>query len=187
MRYGTYRYRTYSEIFENVNDFIEQYNMSAFPKVLDVSSNKLGADISTIYYMLFARYGQSPIASCSEEQFVSRLFLTIFQYAPTWKRKLELQDDLRNLTEEDLLKGGKAFYNHANNPSTAPVNDSTEALDKIDSQNVTSYLKSKMEGYSILASLLEIDVTKEFLDQFSILFNPLVMPDYELHYCEEDE
>lgn len=186
MRYGTYRYRTYSEIFETVNDFIEQYNISTFPKILDVAGSEIGADITTIYYMLFARYANSPIASASEEQFVSRLFLTIFQYAPTWKKRLELQDKLRNLTEDEILKGGKAFYNHANNPSTAPVNDSTEALKKIDDQNVTSYLKSKMEGYSILTSLLETDVTREFLDQFSVLFNPLVMPDYEVCYCEED-
>lgn len=186
MRYGTYRYRTFVEIFDNVNTFIDLYNESPIPKVLPVDQSEIGADITTIYYMLFARYANSPIASASEEQFVTKLFLTIFQYAPTWAKRLELQHKLRSLSDEDLLKGGKAFYNHAYNPSTAPVNDSTEALPKIDDQNVTSYLKSKMEGYSILASLLETDVTREFLDQFSVLFNPLVMPDYEVCYCEED-
>lgn len=187
MRYGTYRYRTFIEIFKDVDDFIELYNESKLPKVLPVSQSEIGADITTIYYMLFARYANSPIASASEEQFVTRLFLTIFQYAPTWAKRLELQNKLRNLTEDELLKGGKAFYNHANNPSTAPVNDSTEALPKIDDQNVTSYLKSKMEGYSILASLLETDVTREFLDQFSVLFNQLVMPDYPICYDTEEE
>ena len=185
MRYGTYRYRTFVEIFDNVNTFIELYNESPIPKVLPVAQSEIGADVTTLYYMLFARYANSPIASASEEQFVTKLFLTIFQYAPTWAKRLELQHKLRSLSDEDLLKGGKAFYNHANNPSTAPVNDSTEALPKIDDQNVTSYLKSKMEGYSILSTLLETDVTREFLDQFSDLFNKLVMPDYDVHYIDE--
>lgn len=187
MRYGTFRYRKFNEIFTNVNDFIEVYNDSNIPKVLPVEGSEYGADVTTLYYMLYARYANSPIASSDETQFVARLLLTIFQYAPTWSKRLELQNKLRNLTDEDLLKGGKAFYNHALNPSTAPVNDTTEALPKIDDQSVTSYLKSKMEGYSILASLLETDVTREFLDQFEVLFNPLVMPDNPICYCNEVE
>ena len=185
MRYGTYRYRKFNEIFTELGVFLDLWTESSYPKILPSANNEYGADITTIYYMLLARYANSPIASCDETQFVNRLFLTIFQYGPTWAKRLELQGKLRNLSDDELLKGGKAFYNHANNPSTAPVNDSTEALPKIDDQNVTSYLKSKMEGYSILASLLETDVTKEFLDKFEVLFNPLVMPDYELHYIEE--
>ena len=187
MRYGVYRYRTFSEIFTEVGVFLDIWTESSYPKIIPEADNEYGADMTTIYYMLLARYANSPIASCDETQFVNRLFLTIFQYAPTWSKRLELQGKLRSLSDDELLKGGKAFYNHANNPSTAPVNDSTEALPKIDDQNVTSYLKSKMEGYSILASLLETDVTKEFLDRFEVLFNPLVMPDYEVCYCEEDE
>lgn len=186
MRYGIYRYRTFSEIFTELGVFLDIWTESSYPKIIPESDNEYGADITTIYYMLLARYANSPIASCDETQFVNRLFLTIFQYAPTWAKRLELQAKLRGLSEDELLKGGKAFYNHANNPSTSPVNDSTEALRKIDDQNVTSYIKSKMEGYSILASLLETDVTKEFLDRFEILFNPLVMPDSEVLYCGEE-
>lgn len=187
MRYGVFRYRKFNEIFTNVNDFIEVYNDSPITKVLPIAGNDYGADATTLYYMLFARYANSPIASSSEEQFVARLMLTIFQYAPTWAKRLEVQNKLRALTDEDLLKGGKAFYNHALNPSTAPVNDTTEALPKIDDQSVTSYLKSKMEGYSMLATLLETDVTREFLDQFEVLFNPLVMPDRPICYCDTEE
>lgn len=186
MRYGIYRYRTFSEIFTELGVFLDLWTESKYPKILPEADSEYGADMTTIYYMLLARYANSPIASCDETQFVNRLFLTVFQYGPTWAKRLELQGKLRSLSEPELLKGGQAFYNHANNPSTAPVNDSTEALPKIDSQNVTSYVKSKMEGYSILASLLETDVTKEFLDKFEVLFNPLVMPDFEICYCEEE-
>lgn len=187
MRYGVFRYRKFIEIFETVDDFLTVYNASPIPKVLPEAGNENGADATTLYYMLYARYANSPIASSSEEQFVARLMLTIFQYAPTWAKRLELQNKLRSLSDADLMKGGKAFYNHATNPSTLPPTDSTTALNKIDDQNVTSYLKSKMEGYSMLATLLETDVTREFLDQFEVLFNPLVMPDRPICYCDTEE
>lgn len=187
MRYGTYRYRTYSEIFTSVEDFLEVWDANPLPKVLERSGDELGADMTTLYYMLYARYANSPIASSSEEQFVMKLFLTIFEYGTEWRKKLELQGKLKALTDDELIKGGLAYYNHALNPSTAPVNDSTEALQKIDSQNVTAYKKTKMEAIQNQWALLNSDQTKLFLDKFESLFNPLVMPDYEIHYITEDE
>lgn len=185
MRYGTYRYRTYSEIFSTLEDFLEVWDTSPMPKVLERSGDEFGADMTTLYYMLYARYAGSPIASSSEEQFVLKLFMTISQYGGEWKKKLELQGKLRALTDDELAKGSLAYYNHALNPSTAPINDSTEALPKIDSQNVTAYKKTKMEAISEQWSLLNSDQTKLFLDKFESLFNPLAMPDYDLHYIEE--
>lgn len=185
MRYGVYRYRKFNEIFETVDDFLELYNDNGMPKILPVANNQYGGDITTIYHMLLARYGNSPIASSDESQFVNALFLRIFQYAPAWAKKLEVQGRLRALTEEELKAGGKAIYNHAENPSTGPVATSTQTLNKIDSQNVTSYLKTTMEGYAVLTDLLRTDVTEAFLDRFSSLFNPFAMPDAEVLYCEE--
>lgn len=187
MRYGTYRFRTFSEIFTEKAVFLELWNEAEYPKLLPEAENEYGADITTLYYMLLARYANSPIAYLDETQFVNDLFSIVFQYGPGWAKKLEVQSKLRALTDADLIKGGKAFYNHALNPSTAPVNDSTEALPKIDSQNVTSYVKTAMEGYSNLVALLDDDVTREFLDRFERLFNPWVMPEYSVCYCEEDE
>lgn len=186
MRYGTYNYRTYSEIFNTVGDFLEVWEANPMPKVLPAAGSEYGADMTTLYYMLYARYANSPISSCDEQQFVMKLFLTVFEYAPEWAKKLEMQAKLRALSDDELIKGGKAIYNHANNPSTAPVNDSTEALKKIDDQNITSYLKSKIEGYSVLTTLLESDQTKVFLDKFERLFNPIVLPNHEVHYITEE-
>lgn len=187
MRYGTYRYRTFSEIFTEAGVFLDLWTESNYPKIIPEADNEYGADMTTIYYMLLATYANSPIASLDETQFVNQLFLTIFQYGPTWAKRLELQNKLRALTDEELVRGGKAFYNHAMNPSTAPVNDSTEALPKIDSQNVTSYIRNTMEGYDNLMGLLDDSITTDFLDKFKPLFNSWVMPDAPVCYCEEDE
>lgn len=114
----------------------------------------------------------------------------IFMYGPSWEKRLEIQTKIRDLTDEELMRGGKAIYNHSFNPSTAPKTGSLEELDTINEQNTTNYKKSKMEGYSMLMSLLERDVTEEFISLFSKLFIKILAPDYPLLYdttLEEDE
>ena len=69
----------------------------------------------------------------------------------------------------------------------APLNDATEAIPKIDSQNVTAYKKTKMESYAELWAILESDVTKLFLDKFERLFNKLVMPDGDIYYITKED
>lgn len=179
MRYGIYDYRTYSEILPTVDDYLELWAVNRLPKVMTES------EMTTIYFMLLARYANSPIASCDEGQFINQLFLTIFEYAPTWSKKLEIQNRLRELTAEEIKQGGKAVSNHAYNPSTAPIASSTEALPKIDQQNFTSYLKSEMEGMAVLAALLDQDITNDFLDKFGKLFNPWALPNNSAYYCSE--
>ena len=44
-----------------------------------------------------------------------------------------------------------------------------------------------MEGYSILLSLLETDVTESFLDKFKKLFLKIVQPELPLWYATETD
>jgi hypothetical protein len=78
------------------------------------------------------------------------MFSVIFQYGPTWEKKLDIQEKLRDLTEAEILAGAKAIYNHAFNPETTPSTASLEELNYINDQNITNYKKSKLEAYSIL-------------------------------------
>lgn len=145
------------------------------------------ADLKILYYLLYGQYGNSVIASSDTEQFKYKVYSIIFMYGPTWCKRLEVQKRLRELNETDLITGGKAIYNHAFNPDTAPSTSTLEELLAINDQNTTNYKKSKMEGYSILLSLLETDVTKEFLDKFKKLFITVVEPELPLWYEMEDK
>lgn len=184
--YGTYKNRSYSEIFSTVEDFLAAYEDSKFPKILPVSGSEYGADMTTIHYMLLSRFGESIIRSTSERHFVDCLFLTVFQYGPTLAKQLEMQTKLRALSDDEVLLGSRAVYNTARHPSTAPITSSVEPLPKIDSQSTTSYVKSKLEGYSTLAALLDAELINDFLARFEPLFDPLAMPDYDLRYCKEE-
>lgn len=180
--YGEFRTRTFSDIFGDVNEFTEGYNSSQIPNKFKNTGTLL-----TLYYLLYSRYGNSHIASSDENQFKYALYSTTFMYGPTWEKRLEIQESLRALTEDDILRGGKAIYNHSFNPGTAPSTNTLEELTTINEQNTTNYKKSKLEGYSILLSLLETDVTEEFLSRFKKLFITVVAGDYPLLYVTEPE
>lgn len=177
--FGTYLTKKFSDIYSNVNTFVNEYHGLGIPaKVSD-------ANIVTLYYLLYGRYGNSTIANFDENQFKYRLFGLIFQYGPTWDKELQLQESLRNLTDEQLLEGSRAIYNRALNPNSAPT---TEELDYISEQNVTKYKKSKLEGYALLMELLKRDVTEEFLTRFKNLFIKIVEPyNEQLYETDIDE
>lgn len=175
--YGNYRTRSFSDIFGDVDIFKNEYKDNGIPALLTDTS------ITTLYYLLYARYGNSHIASSDENQFRYKLFSIIFMYGPTWEKRLEIQEQVRALSLNEIMDGGKAIYNHSYNPSTEPSTDTLDELKTINDQNVTKYKKSKMDAYNVLTTLLETDVTGYFLDRFKSLFLTIVQPELPLWYA----
>ena len=180
--YGSFRTRTFADIFESAENFKEMYNAVEFPKAFMEENT-----ITTVFYLLYARYGNSHIAYTDENQFVYAVFSNIFMYGPAWEKRLEIQDKLRNLTEDEITRGGKAIYNHAYNPGTQPSTSTLEELEAINDQNVTNYKKSKMEAYGTLWELITTDVTEAFVGKFKKLFLNVVAYDTPLVYKTYEE
>lgn len=176
--YGGYRTRTFADIFEDYEEFSSGYENSG---INEGTKYELDA-VQKAYYLLYARYGNSHIAYSDENQFKYALYSIIWQYGPTWAKRLEIQADLRDLDEDELVRGSKAIYNHAFNPNTEPSTATLEELTTINDQNTTNYKKSKLEAYGILWELLKTDVTNEFLNKFKKLFIVVTAPDYPLLY-----
>lgn len=181
--YGNYRTRSFNDIYGDINDFklsFEYYkSVGLDPKLIKQES------ISTIFYLLCARYGNSHIANSDENQFKLKLFSTIFQYAPYWEKKLDIQAKLRGFTEEQLREGSKQINNHSYNPSTAPTTDTLEELLTTNEQTATKFKKSRLDAYGILSDLLERDVTEEFIGKFKKLFLYIVEPQLPLWYVTD--
>lgn len=178
--YGNYRTRTFSEIYESVNDFLEDYNNNGIPAKVSQEN------VTTLFYLLYSKFGNSHIASSDENRFKYALFSTIWEFGPAWEKKLELQDKLRSLTEDQLIEGSKQIYNNASNPGSAPGTFSDEELKYINNQNVAKSKKGRLEAYSLLLDLLEDDVTEKFLNKFNKLFLIIVLPDKPLWYVDEE-
>lgn len=89
----------FTDIYSNVDDFLSDYNGVGIPALLQTNN------VTTLYYLLYGRYGNNPIANYDITQFKYKLFSIIWQYGPTWEKRLNIQAILRNFTEADLKAG----------------------------------------------------------------------------------
>ena len=179
--YGNYRTRKFTDIFNDVNSFISEYKANGIPQSIKEENAK------TLYYLLYAKYGNTPIANSDETQFKYKLFSIVFMYGPTWEKRLEIQNKLRELTEQDLLTGAKQINNFSSNPSTIPSTADLEELPTVNSQQTTHFKKSKLDAYNLLWNLLSTDVTERFISEFSKLFVKIATPQVPLWYASETE
>lgn len=158
-----YNTKLFSDFYETVNDFCYDYQHVGIPTTISVDN------AMTLYYLLYAKYGNSPIANFDENQFKYKLFSVIFMYGPTWEKKLDIQATLRGLTEAQIKTGmaraisntgtvgntgsntynnltsadsGSDVHNHAYNPETEPSTQSTTELNYINEQRVDKFGKT---------------------------------------------
>ena len=189
--FGNYYTKTFTEIYDNVDKFIADYkNQNAeFPNGIPAIISDTNA--TTLFYMLYAKYGNSSITNMDENQFKYKLFTTIFEYGPTWEKRLSIQARLRDLTEDDILIGAKQLSQHAYNPSDeVNPNLNNGEINTTNEQTRIKYTRSILDGYANLITLLETDVTERFLAEFKKLFISVVMPSKPLWYAtniEEEE
>lgn len=163
-----YNTKIFTEIYEDYAAFSADKN-TYFP--LKISNTSQKDNLEIVYYLLYAKYGNSPIANLDENQFKAKLWATIWQYGPAWEKRVDIQDELKALTSSDLLTGSYAINKHAFNPGTEP---SAEDLNYVNEQNTTQYKKSKMDAYGQLWSLITSNVTEEFMLKFKKLFQSAV-------------
>lgn len=176
-----YNTQTFTDIWECAADFVEDYTTCELQGAITDKSAK------TLYYLLYARFGNSPIANRDPNQFKYKIFSIIYQFGPTWERKLEIQKTLRELDEQALLSGSYQIYNHAYNPSSEPGTDTDNIISFINEQNVSKNKKSKTEAYMMLWNMLRTDVTSDFLRRFDGCFKKFVKNENPLLYITEYE
>ena len=185
-----YNTETFVDVYGKVSDFKTDYtniDLGGLVDVTDTENPKHTSLLTKLYYLLYAKFGNSPIANMDVNQFKYKLFGIIFQYGPTWEKKLNIQSDLRALEGDNLFKGTSAIYNSALNPEQTPKTGDLTELEYINSQNTTNYKKSKMDAYGELWSLLATDVTEEFLERFRPLFKVFVRSERPILYIDEED
>lgn len=179
--FGNYITKTFCDTFENVTEFIE------FVKNSEVDVDMQESSLTTLYYLLYGNYGNSSWANPDETQSCYKMLSIIFMYGPTWEKRIQIQKEVRAMTINDAISGGRSINNQSSNPSTKPTTSTMEELLTIDNQYVNRFEKSKVDGYAYLMTLLKTDVTKEFLDRFKVLFIAIVAPQEPLYYETELE
>ena len=144
----------FCEIWDSSDSFLADYNNTGTEFTNQVPTTISQENALMTYLLLFSRYGNNPIANYDVTQFKNKIFTIIWQYGPAWEKRLSMQEDIRNLTLQEITQGTKTDWssegsqsqnnsgtdttinNHAFNPSTAPTTQTTNELDYIDQQQV---------------------------------------------------
>lgn len=185
-----YNTKLFSEIWDSVSEFSDDYKSSALYDATSASvlNNSLSdGNITKLFYLLYARYGNNPITNLDENQFKYKVFSIIFEYGPNWQKELELQNTLRNMSADDLQAGSFAIYNQAAHDATAPGTSTTTELQYINNQNTSRIKKGKLNAYNELLLLLKRDVTKEFIDRFAICFKKFLFTKPTIYVTDLEE
>lgn len=177
--YGNYRQVKFTDVWGDVDTFLSDYMSSGIQSSISQDSAK------TLYYLLYSRFGNDTISSSDTNRFKYDVWGTIFSYGPTWEKRLGIQEKLRNLTDDELFTGSTQIHNHAFNPGTAPSTGTLDELPAINEQNTNKHKKDKLSAYAMLMSLLETDVTQQFLDKFQKLFLKIVQLEIPLWYATD--
>ena len=157
-----YSTKNFSDLYPDVTTFMSDYGTLGLPKTISDQNAQI------LFYLLYSRYGNSPIANYDENQFKVKLQATIWQFGPTWEKRLDIQDKLRKLTDSELSTGtvttnvstgtsegtssdtGSSIKNHAFNPGEISSQTTTlngPELNYIDQQNT-----DKMTGSSTVSN-----------------------------------
>lgn len=187
-KYGNYRTSTFADIFPDADKFFSEYTQSIIFTADANDENKIPSNYMRILWgLLYARYGNSSIASSDPNRFKYQLWSIIYSAGPAWVKKLELQAKLRGLTDDELLTGSKTITNLAYHDGTQPSTSTLEEIQAISQQNTVNTKRSKLDGYSLLYDMLNEDVTSSFLSRFKKLFLQVVAPERPLWYEEADQ
>lgn len=171
----------FTDVWDNADSFYTDYNESGLKGAIDEEHTKL------LYYLLVGKYANNIIANYDVNQFKYKVYSIIFSYGAEWQRKLAIQKTFRDMSEADLIRESKTIMNHANNPSTPPSTGETEELNYVDDQNVSTRNKAKIEAYQFLWSVLQSNITPEFVGKFESCFTKFLAPYIEVVYCSKDD
>lgn len=178
-----YSTRTFDEIFPTIADWQTFQAECQIPLLIRMDT------YNTLYYLMYAEYGNSHIRSSDENRMKYAMMRIIYSYGPAWETRMDLQRKIMELDDEELMYGAQAIYNSAFNPETQPtqpVGGGPARLDYINQQNVTHYKKSKAEAYALKMEIVRTDVTTPFLREFKKLFTKWGS-ELPLYYKTEEE
>ena len=75
---------TFQEVWESAKAFTDEYATNGIPTTITVQN------CTTLYYLLYAKYGNEYVRSSDQNRFKYCIWSTIFKYGPTWEKRLEI-------------------------------------------------------------------------------------------------
>ena len=182
-----YNHLRFCDVYPDLDKFLYDYQTNVGVYFYKNTAPITNDGAKTLYFLLYAKYGNTPIINFDVNQWKFKIFSIVFAHGPLWEKKLGIQTALNNLTEDEIRLGAKQVYNHAFNPSSTPSTDTLEEVNYINDQNVASHKKGVIDAYAYLWENLHASATDEFLRKFKDCFSSIVAPDGFTPFYIEDE
>ena len=169
-----------TDVWSQASDFLTDYQNAGIPTTI---SNQ---NATTLYYLLYAKYGNTPIANYDENQWKYKMFSIIFQYGPTWEKRLDIQTTLRGLQISDLIDNGsyRALTSQSGTETSSKTgsDNNTRTLNTTEKNTGTSSLANTgtdttaSTGTQSVARTGTVGTTGETEDIKNHAFNPSTAP-----------
>ena len=169
-----------TEVWSKASDFLTDYQNAGIPTTIS------DQNATTLYYLLYAKYGNTPIANYDETQWKYKMFSIIFQYGPTWEKRLDIQTTLRGLQISDLVDNGsyRALSSQSGTESSSKTgsDNNTRTLNTTEKNTGTSALANTgtdttaSTGTQSVARTGTVGTTGETEDIKNHAFNPSTAP-----------
>ena len=169
-----------TDVWSQASDFLTDYQNAGIPTTI---SNQ---NATTLYYLLYAKYGNTPIANYDENQWKYKMFSVIFQYGPTWEKRLDIQTTLRGLQIADLIDNGsyRALTSQSGSETSSKTgsDNNTRTLNTTEKNTGTSALANTgtdttaSTGTQSVARTGTVGTTGETEDIKNHAFNPSTAP-----------
>ncbi|MBR5022273.1 MAG: hypothetical protein IKY18_03615 [Oscillospiraceae bacterium] len=182
--YGQYRTQTFSDHFPDFETWQTKIGGMLTIPYLDATLHPGIPSPETIYTLLMAEYKNSHVLSSDPTRFVLKCAALMYQYAPEYQREMEIQDKLRNMTQDELMSGAEIIANEAMHPAKTVDVSAHEKITTINGQRTSWTQKDKATAYAELYALLDADITTRFVARFRRLFLVNVTPNEPLFYPE---
>ena len=183
--YGAiYRTAKFGDVYPDANSFIVDYRKSGLN--LEEFTDQ---SLTYLFYLLYAKYGNSNIASSDPNRFRYSVYEIIFSAGLQWQKAIEIQRKLMSLSDAQISEMGRSIRSYARDPGeggTSVDNAGDVLINYINDQTVNKNTLAPVGAYRSYIRSLE-DVTTGFLERFKSLFLKVVYPEEPLLYSMEDE
>lgn len=144
-------------------------------------------DLKNIYNHLLADYYNWHFIYPDDLGITLNVFKIIDEYYPNVKVRLDLVEQLRNLSLDEFKKSGITINSSGQNPKMATEMD--ELIDLVDSQNASFQLKSHEQVLRAKFMALYDGIMDEFISRFKLLFVKLYsgVESYLYINCEQED
>ena len=142
-------------------------------------------DLKDIYNHLLADYYNWHFIYPDDLGITLNVFKIVDEFYPNVKVRLDLVEQLRNLSLDDFKKSGITINSSGQNPKIATEMD--ELIDLVDSQNASFQLKSHEQVLRAKFMALYDGIMDEFILRFKPLFVKMYNGVYDYLYINKEE